>query len=99
MKSLLDNARSFLGLGGAEVLSALGETAQQVSGDEYGKMTDVTSMEAHEVFPGTLYIRNDSVELIRIGPEELTAVTPDTLRAHFGTTAVRLASRAGKTAK
>ncbi|HKK48483.1 MAG TPA: hypothetical protein VJ932_05270 [Alkalispirochaeta sp.] len=95
---VIDTAGSFLGLSREDAVRALGETVQQISGDEYGNMKNVISMEACEVFPGTLYLRNDAVALIRLGTEALATVTMDMLRARFGTTAVRRASRAGKQA-
>lgn len=95
---VIDTAQSFLGLSREDALRALGETAQQISGDEYGNMKNVISMEACEVFPGTLYLRQDAVALIRLGAEALTRVTAEMLRACFGTTAVRCASPAGKQA-
>ncbi len=98
MSSIIDNARSFLGLSLAETQKALGETAQVVRGDEYGQMKDLTSVEAPGVSPGTLYLKDDTVELVRIGPQNLTTVAPETLRAYFDASVVRLASRAGKTA-
>jgi hypothetical protein len=52
-------------------------------------------MEAPGVSPGTLYLKDHTVELVHVGPQQLTTVTPETLRAYLDTNVVRLASRAG----
>lgn len=96
---VIDNGRSLLGLSRADALRALGDTAHEVSGDEYGKMKDVISLEASAVFPGTLYLKNDTVAFIRVGPDALTTITAGMLRTRFGLPAARLASRAGKQAQ
>ena len=96
--SLLTRARAFLGLGLAEVQRVLGDGARPVPGDEYGRMENVTSIENPQVFPGTLYLGNETVELVRVGRAGLAEITEPMLRAHCGPDPVCLRSRAGKTA-
>lgn len=98
MISVITNARVYLGLSLAEVQRNLGESAPPVPEDEYGQMNNLTSIENPEVFPGTLYLRNGSVVLVRLHREAMAAVSPAELRASFGGEAVRLRSRAGKQA-
>jgi len=98
MTSLIATARTFLGLSLEEAKRVLDNAAQPVPGDEYGRMRNVTSIENPAVFPGTLYLENETVQLVRVGCEVLADITSTDLREHFGDDAVRLRSRAGKRA-
>ena len=92
------DARAFLGRSLEEVQALLGPGAESVHGDEYGPMTDVTSIANPAVFPGTLYLAGGRVELVRLDGGVLEAVSRYELDAQFGGDAVRLRSRAGKLA-
>lgn len=98
ISQLLDNARAFLGLTREEARRALGGTVHTVEDDEYGQMSNLTTLEAPSGFPGTLYVKDEVVELIRIGYDHLATTPPATLQASLPGPGVRLASRAGKTA-
>lgn len=94
----MTHARELLGLGLEEARAALGADARPVPGDEYGRMEHVTSIEDQRVFPGTVYIKDDTVELVRVSREGLSECTTVDLRDQFGVDAVPLRSRAGKRA-
>lgn len=96
--SLVEEARAFLGLGVDEVRGMLGPAVQGVHGDEYQGLRDLTSFENQDAFPGTIYLQNGAVELIRLGPSSLASFDRAELRSQFGDEAVRLRSRAGKRA-
>lgn len=98
MTSLIADARAFLGRNLEEVQRALGPDAEPVPGDEYGRMEDVTSIRDLQVFPGTIYLKDDEVELVRVGSRDLASSTRADLDALLGDDAVRLRSRAGKRA-
>jgi hypothetical protein len=95
---MITNAHSYLRLSLDDVQRILGEAARPVPGDEYGQMNDLTSIENPQVFPGTLYLQNGSVVLVRIRREAMAAISPAELREIFGGEAVRLRSPAGKQA-
>ncbi len=96
MASLIQDAREFPGLGIEEVQRILGSAAKPEPGDEYQKMKDVTSIENGQVFPGTVYLKEDKVLLVRISSAALISFSEADLRTQFGNDAVRLRSRAGK---
>jgi hypothetical protein len=96
MITLLSTARSYLGLTLEGAQEALGQGARPVPGDEYGRMQNVISIENREIFPGTLYLENGTVQLVRVGVDDLAGFTATALRRHCGDGAVRLRSRAGK---
>lgn len=98
ISSLLSDARSFVGLSLEELRRIIGEGAEAVSGDEYGKMEDLTSIEGQPAFPGTIYLENGTVALVRIGREALREYRTEELQAQHGTNMLRLRSRAGKLA-
>jgi hypothetical protein len=98
MTSLIADARAFLGCSLAEVQDKLGPAAEPIPGDEYGQMEVVTSIEDPDAFPGTIYLQDDVVELVRIGRRNLTSLTRTDLDGEFGGNAVRLRSRSGKRA-
>lgn len=96
--TLIDRARAFLNLSLDAVQQTLGDDAYTVSGDEYGNMSNLTSMESPQRFPGTVYVEDDSVVLVRVNRRGLADVSPEAFRTHLGDGAVRLRSCAGKTA-
>lgn len=98
MSSVLADARAYLGRTLEEVQRALGPHAEPIPGDEYGAMGEVTSIEYDVVFPGTLFLRDDTVELIYLGEDAVAGLSRADLAAELGGEAVRLRSRAGKQA-
>ena len=98
VQSLIHNARSLLGLGLEELRRAIEVSAEAVPGDEYGKMEDVTSVDGLPGFPGTIYLQNDSVALIRIGHDALTGYSTADIKTQLGNEQLQLPSRAGKLA-
>lgn len=98
LSSLVDDARAFLGLGVDEVQGMLGPAARAAHGDEYQGLRDLTSFENKDAFPGTIYLQNHAVELIRLGRSSLASFDRAELRSHFGDDTNRLRSRAGKRA-
>lgn len=98
MKGIIAAARDYLGRSRAEVQALLGAEAEHVAGDEYGRMVGVTSISGSAVFPGTLYLRNDEVELVYVGDAALSDVSRSDLEAQLGGEPVHLRSRAGKQA-
>ncbi|MFP4148775.1 MAG: hypothetical protein ACLFUG_04215 [Nitriliruptoraceae bacterium] len=98
MTDLIARARTFLGRGLEEVQALLGPGAEPIPGDEYGRLTDLTSIEDPTVFPGTLYLADGVVDLVRVGPDDLVSVSRSDLESQLGGDAVGLASRAGKRA-
>ena len=96
--SLVSDARSFLGLSLKELRGILGEGAEAVSGDAYGKMEDLTSIEGQPAFAGTIYLENDTVVLVRLGQDALSEYKTEELQTQHGTKTLRLRSPAGKRA-
>ncbi len=97
--TLIETARSFLGLALTDARNALGGAAHVVPGDEYGRLLNVTSLESEDVFPGTLYVEDDKVRLVRIKGSGLRGVTRAALRSQMRGDAIGLRSRAGKLAQ
>jgi hypothetical protein len=97
LESLISDARAFPGLTIEEVQAIMGPAAIPEA-DDYGKMEDVTSIENLQVFPGTIYLRENKVELVYVGSRGLMDLNRDDLRTLFGDNAVPLRSRAGKRA-
>ncbi len=97
-RALIDRARSFLNLTLKDAQDVLGAEAHVVPGDEYGRLSDVTSLESEDVFPGTLYVEADGVRLVRVNRNGLQDLTTTALRSEMGGDPVRLRSRAGKRA-
>ena len=95
MPAVLDDARAYLGRSLEEVQRALGPHAEPIPGDEYGKLGEVTSIEYEVVFPGTLFLRDDRVELVYLGEDAVAGLSAADLAADLGD-AARLRSRAGK---
>jgi hypothetical protein len=98
VSTMITNARSYLELSLDGVQRVLATTARPVPGDEYGQMTDLTSMEVSEPFPGTLYLKDGVVALVRVNGAGLTETSPAELTGLYGESTARLRSRAGKTA-
>ncbi|MFP4210007.1 MAG: hypothetical protein ACLFR8_02095 [Alkalispirochaeta sp.] len=97
LSSMITTARSYLALSLDGVQRVLATTARPVPGDEYGQMTDLTSLEISEPFPGTLYLKDGVVALVRLNGGGLTEISPADLSGLYGESAARLRSRAGKT--
>ncbi len=95
---MISTARSYIGLSLNEMRSILGDGAHPVHGDEYGRLTDLTSIENGEVFPGTVYLQDGSVLLVRVKRAAMATVSPADLRSELGLGATRLRSPAGKRA-
>lgn len=95
---VIDDARAYLGRSLEDVLQALGPDAEPVEGDEYGQLERLTLVHDATVFPGVLYLLNGEVELVYLGRNALTGLSPSGLTAQLGDDAIRLRSRAGKTA-
>ncbi len=89
VSSMITTVKSYLGLSLDEVQRFPGKAARPVPGDEYGQMTDLTSLEVSEPFSGTVYFK-DGVGLTEISPADLTGL--------YGESTARLRSRAGKRA-
>jgi hypothetical protein len=49
--------------------------------DEYQGLEGLTSLEAHSVFPGTIYFLDGKVELVYTGDAGAGAATPDEIEA------------------
>lgn len=98
-RELLEAARRLLGLSLEDARSALGGASHTVPGDEYGKLQDLTSIQASGRFPATLYVEAREVRLVRIGPDGLNGVTASALRSQVKSEPVILRSRAGKLAR
>ncbi len=98
-RALMERARAFLGLSLKHAQGALGTGARVVPGDEYGRLSDVTSLESEDVFPGTLYVEGDEVRIVRISRSGLQGVTSSALRAEMEGDPIRLRSRAAKRAQ
>jgi len=98
VSSMISRARSYLGLSPGTVQQLPGTTAAPVGDDEYGQMTDLTSLEVSEPFSGTLYFQDGVVTLVLVSERRLARTSPADLSGLYGEGAARLRSRAGKRA-
>jgi len=95
---LINRARAFLGLTLEEAQRLLGSCAIPERGDEYGRMKDLTSLEDRQVFPGTLYLENQKVILVRVNRRGLAGLAWDGFSSLFSGAPLCLRSPAGKKA-
>ncbi|MFP4408247.1 MAG: hypothetical protein ACLFPW_06985 [Spirochaetaceae bacterium] len=98
-RALIDKGRTFLGLAPEAARNALGGAPQEVMGDAYGSMRYLTSLEAENIFPGTLYLEGDQVRLVRLHHHGLEGITRSELSSWIGGEPTMLRSRAGKRAQ
>lgn len=96
LKRLLDDARGLVGARLETIQSFLGPAAQEEQEDQYQNLDNVSSMENHEAFPATLFMREGRVELVYIPAAGLRQFHEGDLRALMVTDPVCLPSRAGK---
>lgn len=92
-------AHALLGLSEEDVRERLGATDGNVRREvAYERLKDVTEIYRPETFPGRIYLRNGSVELVYVpyGPA-LDGLTSADLEAELGKEGEQLRSRAGKT--
>ena len=98
MPSLLAQARALIGLEKDAARQRLGGGLSEDPDDGYEAMQGVASLENGDVFPGTLYLKDDRVEMVYLGPGGLHGVTAADLESELPGEATLLRSRAGKTA-
>lgn len=97
--ALIERARGFLGMTLQDARDLLGRDAQEVPGDEYGCLQDLTSLGSEDVFPGTLYVEVDEVRLVRINRSGLQGIARTALCSRMEGSPVQLRSPAGKLAR
>ncbi len=98
MATLIETAKAFLGRGEDDVRRALGKNISSSSDDEYESLDGLTSLENPAVFPGTLYLLDGAVELVYLGEDAVSGITPAKIEDEVKGRPARLRSRAGKKA-
>ncbi|MFW6208799.1 MAG: hypothetical protein ACOC7X_08850 [Spirochaetota bacterium] len=96
--AFINDSRKFLGLELEEACRAMGNNAQSVCADAYGSMENLISLENPQSFPGTLYLEQQRVVLVRLSEEGLRGYSKESLSSLLGETPVRLRSPGGKQA-
>lgn len=98
MPTFLSDARAFILLSTDEVRRRLGLAAVEENSVKYEQLKNLTSLKNATVFPGTVYLKNDRVELIYFTRNTLKDLKPADLERELHGEPILLRSRAGKVA-